>query len=144
PADLELGARISRAAFSATLTSEANETSAITTWQLPLSHFLETWGDGVALDGTPSIAQPLIAPLYDTLDAAEVLARLTGSAATTSQSIGRGYGASRSGSGLGAASRRWLHAGIVSQGGAANVAYAGTAPVPALARQIPAAGQGIE
>src|SRR5690606_30833720 len=116
PADLELGARISRAAFSATLTSEANETSAITTWQLPLSHFLETWGDGVALDGTASIAQPLIAPLYDTLDAAEVLARLTGYAATTSHDIVRAYWASRSGLGFETAWRRWLHDGIVSQG----------------------------
>lgn len=144
PADLELGAKLSRADFSVTLTSEANETSAVSTWQLPLSHFLETWGDGISLDGTTSIAQPLIAPLYDTHDAAEVLARLTGYAQTTSHDIVRAYWASRTGLGFETAWRRWLHDGIVTQGGAANASYVGTAPVAALVRAIPAAGQGIE
>lgn len=144
PADLALGAKIAKAGFSATLTSEASETSAVSTWQLPLSHFLETWGDGVSLDGTTSIAQPLIAPLYDTLDAAEVLAGLSGYSATKSHDIVRGYWASRSGLGFESQWRRWLHDGVATVGGGATVAYAGTAPVAALVRALPAPTQGIE
>jgi len=32
--------------------------------ELPETHFLETWGDARAFDGTVSIQQPLIQPLY--------------------------------------------------------------------------------
>src|SRR5262249_34871652 len=41
------------------------------------AHFLEAWGDGIAFDGTASIAQPLIAPLYNGKSALELLAALT-------------------------------------------------------------------
>lgn len=40
-----------------------NETSLISNWHLPLSHFLESWLDLVSLDGTISLSQPLIQSL---------------------------------------------------------------------------------
>lgn len=43
-----------------------DETSARATWRLPLSHPLEGWHDWRAPDGTASIAQPLVRPLWDT------------------------------------------------------------------------------
>ena len=43
----------------------ANETSEICHWHIPEKHFLEAWSDTRAYDGTVSIVQPLIEPLYD-------------------------------------------------------------------------------
>ena len=42
-----------------------DETSALCEWHLPEAHELETWGDVRGHDGTTTIQQPLIAPLYD-------------------------------------------------------------------------------
>jgi len=53
-----------------------DETSALCQWMLPESHFLEAWGDACAPDGTVTIVQPLIAPLFDTRSAIEVIADL--------------------------------------------------------------------
>ena len=41
-----------------------DETSALCHWHVPEAHFLESWSDARAYDGTASIVQPLIAPLY--------------------------------------------------------------------------------
>ena len=51
--------------FTAHLGVYRDETAAICTWHLPLSHVLESWSDIRAFDGTASIIQPLIRPLYD-------------------------------------------------------------------------------
>ncbi len=42
-----------------------DETSVVCNWHLPATHFLEEWSDTRSLDGTVSIVQPLIKPLYD-------------------------------------------------------------------------------
>ncbi len=55
-----------------------NETARETTWFVPSAHYLESWGDGRAYDGTASLVQPLIAPLYDGHTVAEVLALVAG------------------------------------------------------------------
>jgi molybdopterin-containing oxidoreductase family iron-sulfur binding subunit len=46
------------------LSDHDDETSALSTWHIPACHFLESWGDARAHDGTLSIQQPLIQPLY--------------------------------------------------------------------------------
>ena len=53
-----------------------DETSHLCGWHLPQAHFLEAWGDGRALDGTLTLQQPLIEPLYGGRSAIEVLAML--------------------------------------------------------------------
>ena len=68
-----------KAAFTAHLGSHEDETSALCDWHLPEAHFLETWGDLVAFDGTPSVQQPLIEPLYEGRSAISVLTPGTGS-----------------------------------------------------------------
>ena len=55
-----------------------DETSALCHWQIPEAHFLESWSDVRADDGTVTIIQPLIAPLYDGKSAHEVVAALSG------------------------------------------------------------------
>ena len=58
-------------------------------WHLPLSHALESWSDLRAFDGTASIVQPLIRPLYDTRTAHDVLALLAGDARVVAYDIVR-------------------------------------------------------
>ena len=54
----------------------ADETSKLSHWHIAESHPFEVWGDLRAFDGTASIVQPLIAPLYDTRSAHEFIAEL--------------------------------------------------------------------
>jgi len=56
------------------VSSHFDETSELCDWHVAESHYLETWGDARAFDGTISVIQPLIAPLYRTHSAREVLA----------------------------------------------------------------------
>src|SRR5439155_7210200 len=42
-------------------------------WHIPEAHFMESWGDARAYDGTTSIIQPLIAPLYGGKSAHDLL-----------------------------------------------------------------------
>jgi molybdopterin-containing oxidoreductase family iron-sulfur binding subunit len=55
-----------------------DETSFLCDWHLPAAHYLESWGDARAFDGTASIVQPLIAPLYSGRTPYEVLSVLLG------------------------------------------------------------------
>src|SRR5207302_3816454 len=66
------------------LSSHYNETSEFSRWHIPETHFLETWGDARAFDGTYSVIQPLIAPLYRAHSAFEVLALFTDKLGVTS------------------------------------------------------------
>ena len=47
-------------------------------WNLPLAHFLESWGDARTADGTLVPVQPLIEPLFGGVTEIEVLARIAG------------------------------------------------------------------
>jgi Fe-S-cluster-containing dehydrogenase component/anaerobic selenocysteine-containing dehydrogenase len=76
-----------------------DETSSKTTWHIPEPHFLEDWGDARALDGTVSILQPLIAPLYSgshsQLQILDAIVQLPG---RTPYEIVRAYWTAQSGS----------------------------------------------
>ncbi len=67
------------------------ETSRLCHWNLPMAHFLESWGDLCAYDGTCSIVQPTIRPLNGQKPALEILAMLLGSLLTTDGEIVRAY-----------------------------------------------------
>jgi MoCo/4Fe-4S cofactor protein with predicted Tat translocation signal len=56
------------------VSSHFDETAELCDWHVAESHYLETWGDARAFDGTLSVIQPLIAPLYHTHSHREVLA----------------------------------------------------------------------
>jgi molybdopterin-containing oxidoreductase family iron-sulfur binding subunit len=64
PADLEFAAAFEKAKTVAHLGSHLDETGQISHWHIPAAHFLESWSDARAYDGTVSIVQPLIDPLY--------------------------------------------------------------------------------
>jgi MoCo/4Fe-4S cofactor protein with predicted Tat translocation signal len=64
PADLEFSAAFEKAKLVAHLGSHLDETGQIAHWHIPSAHYLEFWSDARAYDGTVSIVQPLIDPLY--------------------------------------------------------------------------------
>ena len=64
PADLDFKSLIPKVAFSVRLGLYEDETSALCHWHIPAAHELESWGDARGYDGTVSVIQPLIAPLY--------------------------------------------------------------------------------
>ncbi|HEX8684674.1 MAG TPA: TAT-variant-translocated molybdopterin oxidoreductase [Ardenticatenaceae bacterium] len=78
PADLNFAEALRNAGFSAHLSLYQDETAQVAGWHIPQTHFLETWSDARAFDGTVTIMQPLIAPLYQGRSAHELLAALAG------------------------------------------------------------------
>jgi molybdopterin-containing oxidoreductase family iron-sulfur binding subunit len=68
--------QVAKLAFSLHLGEHADETAALCSWHLPEAHFLETWGDLRAYDGTATVLQPLIEPLFGGRSAAEILRML--------------------------------------------------------------------
>jgi MoCo/4Fe-4S cofactor protein with predicted Tat translocation signal len=68
-----------------------NETAELCQWHVNAAHELETWGDARAYDGTVSIIQPLIAPLYNGKSAIEFVALLSGQADATGYDLTRAY-----------------------------------------------------
>ncbi len=78
PADLRFADAIKRVPHLLHLGLYQDETGALAEWHLPQAHQLETWSDARAFDGTASVVQPLIAPLYGGHSAHELLAALLG------------------------------------------------------------------
>src|SRR5579862_6126249 len=68
-----------------------NETAELCQWHVNEAHYLEAWGDTRAYDGTVSIVQPLIAPLYDGKSAYELLAMIIGQAQSSGHDIVQAY-----------------------------------------------------
>ena len=64
PADLEFVSAFEKAKVTAHLGSHVDETGQNAQWHIPAAHFLESWSDARAYDGTVSIIQPMIDPLY--------------------------------------------------------------------------------
>ncbi len=83
-----------------------DETSEVCQWHLPESHALECWGDGRAYDGTVTLQQPLIEPLYGGRSANEVLAMFTDVPLRGSMEIVKGYWAGQHGGSVQAAGQR--------------------------------------
>ncbi len=73
------------------LGQHANETAELCQWNVNEAHYLEGWSDTRAYDGTVSIVQPLIAPLYSGKSVHEFMALLAGQGDATAYEIVRGY-----------------------------------------------------
>ena len=80
PADLKFGEALKKVATRIHLGLYDDETSAMCHWHIPETHYLEAWSDVRAFDGTASIVQPLILPLYRGRSAHDVLAVFTAAA----------------------------------------------------------------
>ncbi len=144
PADLDFGAKLAKAGLSVHLSLFDDETSARCTWHVPAAHYLERWDIVRGWDGTASIGQPLIAPLYGGLTPAELLDRSLGGTAD-------GYTLTRArfNGAFGSDQKKWesaLHEGVIAGTAAARVTptLSGdwSAIVPGARRQ--AGGEGYE
>ncbi|HEY0322734.1 MAG TPA: TAT-variant-translocated molybdopterin oxidoreductase [Pyrinomonadaceae bacterium] len=103
PADLQFRASMEKAKLRIHLSLYDDETSALCHWHVPESHYLESWGDARAFDGTVSIVQPLIAPLYrGTKSPIEFLAAFTQQPERTGYEIVRAFWQGKIGAGGGA------------------------------------------
>ncbi|MGI8436692.1 MAG: TAT-variant-translocated molybdopterin oxidoreductase, partial [Chthoniobacterales bacterium] len=81
PVDFDFVGALQKVKLRVHHTLQVNETSAGCDWQVPATHFLESWSDVQACDGSVTIIQPLIAPLYEGVSAHELLdAFISGSA----------------------------------------------------------------
>ncbi len=73
PSDLAFGETLLKAGLRVHLTGYPDETSRYCQWAAPMTHYLEAWSDVRSLDGTASLVQPLVEPLYDGRSAHELL-----------------------------------------------------------------------
>lgn len=74
PSDIPFAEAIKNVPFKLHLGTHQDETSVLCEWHLPEAHYLETWGDIRGHDGTVTIQQPLIAPLFHGKSIIEFLA----------------------------------------------------------------------
>jgi MoCo/4Fe-4S cofactor protein with predicted Tat translocation signal len=110
PIDLDFAGALGKVALRVHLGMYNDETSALCQWHVPEAHFLETWSDARAYDGTASIIQPLIAPLYGGKSAHEVIAAMGDRPERSAYDIVREYWKVGADDG---AWRRWLHDGVI-------------------------------
>ncbi|HTS12449.1 MAG TPA: TAT-variant-translocated molybdopterin oxidoreductase [Candidatus Limnocylindrales bacterium] len=68
-----------------------DETADLCNWHIPAAHYLESWGDARAYDGTVGVIQPLIAPIYDGHTFHEVVSTLTPDTGKTSHDLVKEY-----------------------------------------------------
>jgi molybdopterin-containing oxidoreductase family iron-sulfur binding subunit len=115
PADLAFADALAKVGFRAHLGMHADETAALSNWHIPEAHYLESWGDARAFDGTVSIIQPLIAPLWGGKTVHDLLAALLGQNTSGYDAV-RGYWQSQGGTSGDAFETFWrtaLNKGVV-------------------------------
>jgi molybdopterin-containing oxidoreductase family iron-sulfur binding subunit len=91
PADLEFLSALKQVKLRVHSGLYDDETAEWCQWHIPATHYLEMWGDARAYDGTISLIQPLIQPLYDNHSAYEILATLTKDAGKSGFEMVQGY-----------------------------------------------------
>lgn len=94
PADLDFASalqKVSHEGFSLYTGLYEDNTSELANWFVPAAHTLESWGDTRAKDGTVSIVQPLISPLFNGLTRADILAALVNTPETRVYDLLKGF-----------------------------------------------------
>ncbi|HUO84932.1 MAG TPA: TAT-variant-translocated molybdopterin oxidoreductase, partial [Thermoanaerobaculia bacterium] len=146
PADLDFAKALEKVPFRAHMSGYYDETSERCHWHVPQTHFLESWSDLQAWDGTCSIVQPLIQPLYNSRSPHELMGLLTGAMETNPHELVREYWRHRATvAELDSWWTRVVHDGVILE---SSIAPAAALPVPAGAGEPvpkpPAAGAGLE
>ena len=95
PVELGMRDRLEKAKLRVHLSLFNDETSEFCQWHLPEAHYLETWGDARAFDGTVTIQQPLIEPLYGGRSVLQVLNMLTDKPLSAAYDVVKNYWATQ-------------------------------------------------
>ena len=144
PADFNFVEAFKRVPFRAHLAHYYNETSMLCHWHVPETHYLETWGDVRAYDGSVSIIQPLIAPLYNGRSIHEVLNAMLGGLDISPYDQVRGFWGPKIGAAFEQSWRQWLNDGVIrntalppkTMSAATTVPPATRNPLPGIELQI--------
>ena len=142
PAALDFPAALQKVGYRVHLGLYADETAELCHWHLPEAHFLESWGDTRAADGTVSIVQPLILPLYEGKSAIEVLSGLQEGVLGSGHDLVREHWRAErvaDGATFDREWRRWLHDGIVADSAPPPVTVELTGALPRV-ESAPAPG----
>ena len=108
-----------------------DETAKYSHWHVNATHYLEQWGDARTYEGTASVIQPLIAPLYSGRSEYELLAVFLGKEEASGFDVVQAYWKSQhTGADFNAWWRTALHDGFVANSAAAPRATAAKAAVP--------------
>jgi molybdopterin-containing oxidoreductase family iron-sulfur binding subunit len=91
PVDLNFTAALDKVGTSIHLGLYHDETADLCHWHVPEAHYLESWGDARSFDGTVSLMQPLIAPLYEGRQAIELFSAMNGQPGLTPAELVRDY-----------------------------------------------------
>jgi len=139
PMDFKFADALKKVPFRAQHSLYDDETGGQCEWHLPEAHFLEAWGDARAYDGTLSIQQPLIEPLFEGRSYAEVLSALRGET-TPSYDLVKSHYETGDAKVFEKEWRRWLNQGTanVPKSAKANVSPSGSIAAPTVI------GQGAE
>ena len=142
PADIAFKAALGKARLRIHAGLYLDETGERCQWHVPLAHTLESWGDLRAWDGTATLVQPLIAPLYGSKSAHELLAACSGQAAKPGHDVVREHWQQQLGPEFEARWRQALHGGLVA--GTAFQPRPASVQAGAWAQAAPAAVSGLE
>ena len=143
PADLNFSQALDKVATRVYLAQFIDETAERCQWQIPEAHFLEAWSDARGHDGTASIVQPLIAPLYSGRSAHDVIGAFSDQPERSAYDLVRSYWAqARPSADFDRDWRRWLHDGVIA--GTAFEPKAVTLTADAAAAASDATGAGME
>jgi MoCo/4Fe-4S cofactor protein with predicted Tat translocation signal len=94
-----------------------DETAANCQWHVSEAHYLESWSDARAYDGSVSIIQPLIQPLYNGKSPHELLAAMLDDGGKSCHDIVRDYWRTQPQFGAGNFDQAWkqsLHDGVIA------------------------------
>ena len=114
PADLKFAEAMDKVQLRVQHSAYQNETTDHVHWHINATHYLEQWGDVRAIDGTATLIQPLIAPLYDGKSEYEFIEALIGSSATPGYEIVRKYWQAKLTGDFEPAWRKALHDGFMA------------------------------
>jgi molybdopterin-containing oxidoreductase family iron-sulfur binding subunit len=142
PADFHFKAAMDNVPFRTHLSPYYDETSYHVHWHIPETHFLETWGDARGHDGTVSILQPLIAPLYNGRSAHEVMSALIGGLDSSPYETVRNYWFGNGANEI--AWRKWLNDGVIANSALPERAASAAVAIPATVNRQPSTGIEIE
>ncbi|MCH9651129.1 MAG: TAT-variant-translocated molybdopterin oxidoreductase [Deltaproteobacteria bacterium] len=113
PADLDFVGALGKVKLGVHLGLYEDETAEYCHWHVPQAHFLEGWSDARGSDGTVSLVQPLIEPLFQGRTVHQLLAILTGQAGYSAYELVEGYWISQGLSGK--AWKKALHDGYLAE-----------------------------